>query len=198
MHGRSHYRSKISSNGWVQHDDSLGHFMDMTRASNPIGQHDHSSLLAPDEALFNIPVPDGSLAVLQNLTRPTIRILIADDHPTILEMVKRILKAHHGFEVVGEARDGQHAVSLAESLKPDVIVINVTMPKMSGFEAARRIRVHVPDSAIVILSSHKDKQFIEEARKAGANGYVGKSDADEQLIRAIESTVKGKEFFLVE
>jgi CheY-like chemotaxis protein len=178
-------------------DDSLGHFMDMTRASNPIGQ-DHSSLLTPDEVLFNIPGPEGSVAVLQNLTRPTIRILVADDHPTILEMVKRILKAHHGFEVVGEARDGQHAVNLAESLKPDVIVINVTMPKMSGFEAARRIRVHVPDSAIVILSSHKDQQFIEEARKAGANGYVEKSDADEQLIRAIESTVKGEEFFLVE
>lgn len=179
-------------------DDSLGHFMDMTRASNPTGQHDHSSPLPPGEGLFNIPAPAGSLAVLQNLTRPTIRILIADDQPTILDIVKRILKAHYGFEVVGEARDGQHAVSLARSLKPDVIVINVTMPKMSGFEAARRIRVHVPDSAIVILSSHKDQQFIEEARKAGANGYVGKSDADEHLIRAIESTVKGEEFFFVE
>jgi DNA-binding NarL/FixJ family response regulator len=99
---------------------------------------------------------------------------------------------------LAKARDGQHAVSLAESLKPDVIVINVTMPKMSGFEAARRIRVHVPDSAIVILSSRKDQQFIEEARKAGANDYVEKSDADEQLIGAIESTVKGEEFFLVQ
>ena len=146
----------------------------------------------------NIPVPESSVAVFQNHTRPTIRILVADDQPAILEIVKRILKAHHGFEVVGEARDGQHAVSLAESLKPDVIVINVTMPKMSGFEAARRIRIQVPDSAIVILSSHKDKQFIAEARKAGANGYVEKSDADEQLIRAIESTVKGEEFFLVQ
>lgn len=172
--------------------------MDITRGSNPIGRNDRSSALTPDEGLFNIPVPGSSVALLQNHSKPTIRILVADDHPTILEMVKRILKAHHGFEVVGEARDGQHAVSLAESLKPDVIVINVTMPKMSGFEAARRIRVHAPDSAIVILSSHKDKQFIEEARKAGANGYVGKSDADEQLIRAIELTVKGEEFFLVE
>jgi DNA-binding NarL/FixJ family response regulator len=165
---------------------------------NSIGQGDHGSPLTPDEGLFKIPVPAVSVALLKNLTRPTIRILVADDHPTILEMVKNILKAHRGFEVVGEARDGQQAVSLAESLKPDVIVINVTMPKMSGFEAARRIRVHVPDSAIVILSSHKDQQFIEEARKAGANGYVKKSDADEQLIRAIETTVKGQEFFLVE
>jgi DNA-binding NarL/FixJ family response regulator len=172
--------------------------MDMTRASNPIGQDRHSGPLTPDQGLFHIPVPGSPVGVLENLTRPTIRILVADDHPTVLEMVKTILKAHHGFEVVGEARDGQQAVSLAESLKPDVIVINVTMPKMSGFEAARRIRARAPDSAIVILSSHKDEQFIEEARKAGANGYVGKSDADKQLIRAIESMVKGEEFFLVE
>src|SRR3984893_19491423 len=144
--------------------------MGMTRASNPIGQDHHSSALTPDEGLFNIPVPGSSVAVLQNLTRPTIRILVADDHPTILEMVKTILKAHHGFEVVGEARDGQHAVRLAESLQPDVTVINVTMPKMSGFEAARRIRVHVPDSAIVILSSHRDQQLMEEGWQGGAHG----------------------------
>lgn len=138
----------------------------------------------------------ASIAALQNHTKPNIRILIADDHPTILDMVKRILKAHPGFEVVGEARDGQHAVSLAEFLKPDVIVINVTMPEMSGFEAARRIRVQVPNSAIVILSSHKDQQFIAEARKAGANGYVEKTNADGQLIRAVESALKGEGFFL--
>lgn len=179
-------------------DDSHGHFMGLTRASDPIGQDDHSSPLAPDEGLFHIPVSESSVAVLQDHTESAIRILVADDHPTILAMVKGILKAHPGFEVVGEARDGRHAVSLAESLKPDVVVINVTMPKMSGFEAARRIRVHVPDSAIVILSSHKDRQFIEEARKVGANGYVAKSDADAQLIRAIESTMKGEEFFVVE
>jgi DNA-binding NarL/FixJ family response regulator len=115
-----------------------------------------------------------------------------------MEQVKKILKAYTGFEIVGEARDGQQAVSLAESLKPDVIVINVTMPKMSGFEASRRIRVHVPDSAIVILSSHKDRQYIEEARKAGVNGYVEKSCADSQLVGAIESAVKGEEFFFVQ
>jgi two-component system, NarL family, response regulator NreC len=69
---------------------------------------------------------------------------------------------------------------------------------MSGFEAARRIRSRFPDCAIVILSSHKDEQFIAEARKAGAKGYIEKSDADEQLVRAIESAVKGEEFFVVE
>ena len=69
---------------------------------------------------------------------------------------------------------------------------------MSGFEAARHIRMCLPDCAIVILSSHKDQQFIAEARKAGANGYVAKSDADRELVQAIESAVKGEEFFVVD
>src|ERR1700676_4438562 len=85
-----------------------------------------------------------------SVLKHTIRILIADDHPAIRETVKGILKAHPGFEVVGEAIDGQQAVSLAESLKPDVIVINVTMPKMSGFEAARGTRTHFPNCPFVI------------------------------------------------
>jgi DNA-binding NarL/FixJ family response regulator len=154
---------------------------------------------APRDAVLEIPVAAVAVTVLESpATRRNVRILIADDHPTIMKMVKRILNAHLGFEVVGEARDGHHAVTLAETLQPDVIVLNVTMPTMSGFEAARRIRVQVPNSAIVILSSHKDQQFIEEARKAGANGYLEKTDADEQLVRAIESTLKGQEFFFVE
>jgi DNA-binding NarL/FixJ family response regulator len=112
-------------------------------------------------------------------------------------MTIRILTAQPGFAVVGEARDGQEAVALAGTLLPDVVVINVTMPKMSGFEAARRIRSRVPNSAIVILSTHKDAQFIAEARNVGANGYVEKSEADGQLVRAIESAVKGEAFFFV-
>jgi CheY-like chemotaxis protein len=143
--------------------------------------------------------PNGAVAVGENNTpKRTVRILVADDHPTIMQMVKQILAVHSGFEVVGEARDGEHAVTLAEGLKPDVVVINVTMPKMSGFEAARRIRVCLPDCAIVILSSHKDQQFLAEAQKAGANGYVAKSDADRELVDAIESAVKGEQFLVAE
>jgi CheY-like chemotaxis protein len=148
---------------------------------------------------FDVSPRNGAVAVSENdTTKRNVRILIADDFPTILELVKNVLNAHPGFEVVGEARDGDHAVTLAEALKPDVVVLNVTMPRMSGFEAARRIRSRFPDCAIVILSSHKDEQFIAEARKAGAKSYIEKSDADEQLVRAIESAVKGEEFFVVE
>lgn len=147
---------------------------------------------------LNDSLPNGAGAVSENnCTSRNVRILVADDFPTILQLVKDILNAHPGFEVVGEARDGDHAVAMAEALKPDVVVLNVTMPMMSGFEAARRIRSRFPDCAIVILSSHKDEQFIAEARKAGAKGYIEKSDADEQLVLAIESAVKGEEFFVV-
>jgi CheY-like chemotaxis protein len=148
---------------------------------------------------FNVSPLSSPVAVSENnCTRRNVRILVADDFPMILQLVKDILNAHPGFEVVGEARDGDRAVVLAEALKPDVVVLNVTMPTMSGFEAARRIRGRFPDCAVVILSSHKDEQFIAEARKAGAKGYIEKSDADEQLVRAIESAVKGEEFFVVE
>jgi len=161
--------------------------------------HLHHQCASEWSQRLNVSAPNGAVAVSENNIRERhVRILIADDIPTILQLVKNILNAHPGFEVVGEARDGDHAVALAEALKPDVVVLNVTMPRMSGFEAARRIRSRFPDCAIVILSSHKDDQFIAEARKAGAKGYIEKSDADEQLVRAIESAVKGQEFFVVE
>jgi CheY-like chemotaxis protein len=169
-------------------------------ANNPQSEiHLHHHCVSGWSERLNVSPRNGAIAVSENdTTKRNVRILIADDFPTILELVKNILNAHPGFEVVGEARDGDHAVALAETLKPDVIVLNVTMPSMSGFEAARRIRSRFADCAIVILSSHKDEQFITEARRAGAKGYIEKSDADEQLVRAIESAVKGEEFFVVE
>jgi CheY-like chemotaxis protein len=161
--------------------------------------HLHHQCASEWSQRFKVSPPNGAVNVVEkSSSKRNVRILVADDFPTILQLVKEILNAHPGFEVVGEARDGHHAVALAEALQPDVIVLNVTMPTMSGFEAARRIRSRVPDCAIVILSSHKDQQFIAEARKAGAQGYVGKSDADQQLVRAIELAVKGEEFFVVE
>jgi CheY-like chemotaxis protein len=178
------------------HDDPVA-------ADNGLSVSYHSASDIQSEAHFHQDCAsewsDGAVAVSKNnITKRNVRILIADDFPTILNLVKNILNAHPGFEVVGEARDGDHALALAETLNPDVVVLNVTMPSMSGFEAARRIRSRFADCAIVILSSHKDEQFIAEARKAGAKGYIEKSDADEQLVRAIESAVKGEEFFVVE
>jgi DNA-binding NarL/FixJ family response regulator len=125
-----------------------------------------------------------------------LRVLVADDHPIILRVVKEILEAEPHLHVVGEAKDGIQAVTQAEALRPDVIVLNVNMPRMSGFEVARRIRYRYPNAAIVILSSHKNGEFIAEARRVGASGYVNKSDAAEELVRAVESAAKGGDFFL--
>lgn len=125
-----------------------------------------------------------------------IRIVIADDHPTIIRMVREILNEQPHFQVIGEAPDGAHAVALVEELEPDVVVLNVVMPKMSGFEAARKIHAQLPSVSIVILSTHKDAQFIAVAKQCGASAYVQKQDAGEQLVDAIEKARSGEVFFL--
>jgi DNA-binding NarL/FixJ family response regulator len=128
--------------------------------------------------------------------RARLRVLLADDQPAILRMVRMILGEHSHLEVVGEAADGAEAVSMVATLKPDVVVLNVMMPKMSGFEAARQIHAQAPAVSIVILSTHKDDQFIAAARESGATGYVEKQFAGTELVNAINDTASGKEFFL--
>jgi len=128
--------------------------------------------------------------------RSRLRVVLVDDQPTILRMVRRILGEYPHLEVVGEAADGAEAVSMVALLKPDVVVLNVMMPKMSGFEAARLIHAQLPSVSIVILSTHKDAQFIAAARESGANGYVEKQSAGTELVNAIDDTASGKEFFL--
>lgn len=97
-----------------------------------------------------------------------LRILVADDHPVVRKTVRRILDSHPRFEVCGEAQDGAAAIDEAHRLKPDVVVLNITMPVLNGIDAAREINASLPASAIVILSTHADKHFVEEARKSGA------------------------------
>ena len=127
-----------------------------------------------------------------------VRVLIADDHPVIRRMVRPTLQLHPEFEVCGEAEDGAQAIEEAKKLKPDVVVLNVTMPVLDGFEAAREIRNSLPESAIVILSSHADQRFIEIARKIGVRAYVAKTKAGKALVKAIEAAVRGEDFVLIE
>jgi DNA-binding NarL/FixJ family response regulator len=92
----------------------------------------------------------------------------------------------------------QKAIEAADSLKPDVVVLNVTMPVLNGIEAARVIRTRVPESAIVILSTHADERLIEEARRIGARAFVAKTRAGEALVKAIEAAIEGGDFVLME
>lgn len=130
--------------------------------------------------------------------KPLVKILIADDHELIRKIVKSTLKRETRFKVVGEATDGLEAVVKAEKLKPDVVVFNITMPVLDGFEAARRIRKKLPQTAIVILSTDIDQRFIDEAKKVGARAYVPKSEAAVALVKAIETAISNDDFFIVD
>ena len=128
----------------------------------------------------------------------TVRILIADDHPIIRRAMRSTLQKHPHFEVCGEAVNGAEAIAEAKRLRPDVIVLNVSMPIMNGLEAAREIKMILPESAIVILSQNADRHFIAEAKNIGVQAYVTKSKAGESLVKAVEAAVLGEEFFFVE
>ena len=127
-----------------------------------------------------------------------VRILIADDHPIIRRVVRSTLQQHPHFEICGEAVNGAEAIEEAKKLKPDVVVLNVSMPVMNGFEAAREIKMILPESAIVILSQNADQHFIAEAKKVGVQAYVSKTKAGESLVKAVEGAVLGEDFLFVE
>src|SRR5580704_8873903 len=138
-------------------------------------------------------MPQSAATRAKRLDR-RVRVLIADDHPVIRGMVRSTLQQHPEFEVCGEAADGAQAVEEAKKLKPDVVVLNVSMPVLNGFEAAREIRATLPNSAIVILSSHADERFVREAKEIGVRAYVAKTKAGAALVRAVEAAVRGEDF----
>jgi DNA-binding NarL/FixJ family response regulator len=129
--------------------------------------------------------------------RRKVRVLVADDHPIIRKAVRSVLQAQPHFEVCGEAEDGAQAIQEAKKLTPDVIVLNINMPVLNGFEAAREIKTILPKSAIVILSQNADRQFVEDAKKVGIRAYVAKSKAGEALVKAVEAAVAGEDFFII-
>jgi DNA-binding NarL/FixJ family response regulator len=135
---------------------------------------------------------------LANLQQRKLRVLLADDHPVIRKKVRAILESYSRFDVCGEATDGGKAIEEALRLRPDVVVLNITMPVLNGFEAAREIKATLPESAIIMLSTHADKHFIDEAKKAGARAYVAKTRIGEALIKAISDAVESEDFVLVE
>lgn len=124
----------------------------------------------------------------------TIRLIVADDHAIVREGIKRLLQAEPDIEVVGEAGDGVAAVDLAQSLKPDVVCLDVSMPRMNGVEATRRIKASLPDVGVVILTMHEDEDYVFELVKAGASGYVLKRASARDLVDAVHAVAGGHTF----
>lgn len=123
------------------------------------------------------------------------RILIADDHEAVRKGVCVILSSRLDIEVCGEAVNGKEAVEKARDLRPDLIILDVTMPVMNGFDAAREIGKILPHIPILILSMHESKQLVEEAKKLGVKGYVTKTQVGETLLRAVDTLLSNQEFY---
>jgi len=120
-----------------------------------------------------------------------VRIVVADDHQIVLQGLKSILD-REGFEIVGEASDGGEAVSRALELQPDLVVLDIGMPVMTGIEAAAEIRKSIPSAKLILLTVHTENRYILEALRSGIRGYVLKSRAAGELIEAIREVLKGK------
>jgi DNA-binding NarL/FixJ family response regulator len=124
-----------------------------------------------------------------------LRILLGDDHTIVRQGLRKILEDQPEWEVIAEAADGREAVRQALALNPDVAVLDIGMPLLSGIEATRQILRRIPDLGILILSMHSDEAFITPALQAGARGYLLKDSADTDLIRGVTAVAAGKSFF---
>jgi DNA-binding NarL/FixJ family response regulator len=122
------------------------------------------------------------------------RVLIADDHGIVRSGLRLLLEREPDIEVVGEASDGVEARDLAIRERPDLAILDVRMPRLTGLQATREIREQVPDAAVLILSMHDDERYLFEALKAGASGYVLKRQADEDLLDAVRAVQRGEPF----
>jgi DNA-binding NarL/FixJ family response regulator len=120
--------------------------------------------------------------------RPGIRILLADDHVTVRQGLKLLIESQGDMTVVSEVSDGREAVEQARVMRPDVVVMDISMPGMNGLVATRTLKQLQPDSVIVILTRHGDDAYLQELLRAGADGYVLKQSAPSELLQAIRAT----------
>jgi len=125
----------------------------------------------------------------------TLRILVADDHDLMRRGLKSLLESHPGWSVCAEAHTGREAVAKAEEIKPDIVILDITMPELNGVEAARRILKASPNTEILVLSVHYSDQLIRDILDAGVRGYIVKSDSDRDLVIAVEALANHKPFF---
>jgi DNA-binding NarL/FixJ family response regulator len=125
----------------------------------------------------------------------SLRILIADDHDLMRRGLKSLLESHPGWTICAEAQTGREAVEKAKQLRPEIAVLDITMPELNGIEAARKIQKASPNTEILILSVHYSDQLVRDVVGAGVRGYIVKSDSDRDLVAAVEALAKHRPFF---
>jgi two-component system, NarL family, response regulator NreC len=124
-----------------------------------------------------------------------IKILLADDHPLVRSGLVKLLEPYKEFVVIGEASDGEEAVAMTKKLGPDVVIIDLSMPKLSGVEATKLIRKHSPLVKVLVLTMHDNEEYVYQILKSGANGYMLKNTSKDDLAAAIRAVANGDKFF---
>ncbi|MBK8231233.1 MAG: response regulator transcription factor [Candidatus Eisenbacteria bacterium] len=123
-----------------------------------------------------------------------LRVLLADDHHLFRDGLRALIRVTPGFSVIGEAADGLEALRLCHELRPNLILLDISMPGLNGLEATRRIRAEVPETRILILSMHADRRFVAETLRAGASGYLLKDSPFPDVVRAMHAAMEGHVF----
>lgn len=126
---------------------------------------------------------------------PVLKILIADDHEAVRKGLRRILANHDGWEVLAEAVDGRDAVGKVSEFHPDLILLDVAMPNMNGFEAAQKILRSAPETKVIMVTVNADKHSAQEAKHIGVRAFISKIDVVRDLVHAVEAVQGGKKFF---
>ncbi len=126
---------------------------------------------------------------------PKTRVLLVDDHTLVRQGLRRILESDPGIEIVGEAGNGRTAVELTAQLRPDVVVMDITLPELNGIEATRQITKRDANTRVLIVSMHADHASVRQSLKAGARGYVLKNAEDLELLKAVKVVYRGGSFF---
>ena len=133
-----------------------------------------------------------NLEIVSNVTERKISIILADDHPLLRHALRDVLKKQTDFEIVAEAKDGIEAVKLATELLPDIVVMDISMPRLNGLEATRQIKSRCPHIAILVLTVHSDNEHILGIFEAGAAGYLTKSAYEDEIVNAIRLVIAGE------
>ena len=128
-------------------------------------------------------------------TKRKIRLLLVDDHPLVREGIRSCLHPHKQLEIVGEAADGREALAKAKELNPDIVLMDINLPRTNGLEATRLLRREAPQTRVLILTVHNNKEYVLQIVRAGARGYVLKDTSPGELVQAIEQVNRGEAFF---
>jgi DNA-binding NarL/FixJ family response regulator len=141
------------------------------------------------------PIGDEYCCYRLSVSMSPARILVADDHDVVRQGLRLLIEEQPGWKIIAEVKDGRDAVAKASKLKPDIAILDISMPSLSGLEATRQIMKVNPEARVLILTMHDSEQMIETVLHAGARGYVLKTDAGSDLVRAMQALLDGQTFF---